>query len=343
MEVATSPQIPAWRETLVGSSSALERVADVVRLAAPRRSTVLITGETGTGKEVAARAIHAASSRRQRPIVAVNCGAIPANLIESELFGYVRGAFTGAAQSRTGRFEDAQGSTILLDEVGELPLDLQGKLLRVLQEREVQRLGSSEVIRLDIRVVAATNTDLAEAVRKREFREDLYYRLNVVPLRMPPLRERVTDIPELAAHFVRSICKLEAIPDKTLSASALDVLQRYSWPGNIRQLEHAVEMAVVLSGDRHLLTASDFPLPVSSETASAVRVDRQVTVPASGLNFDEEVSRFERSLLEQSLVASHGNKARAAELLQMKRTTLLAKLKALGMSGGADDAQSVCA
>jgi transcriptional regulator with GAF, ATPase, and Fis domain len=327
---------------LVGSSAALERVANIIRLAAPRRSTVLITGETGTGKEVAARAIHAASDRWMRPLVSVNCGAIPDNLVESELFGYVRGAFTGAIQSRSGRFEEAQGGTILLDEIGELPLDVQGKLLRVLQEREVQRLGSSEVTRLDIRVIAATNCDLAESVRKREFREDLYYRLNVVPLRMPALRERASDIPELAAHFVRAICELEGIADKILSQSAVDALQQYSWPGNVRQLQHAVEMAVVLSDDRQLLTASDFALPVSASVHSGGAERSVVAMPASGLNFDEEVSRFERSMLEQALSTCGGNKARAAEFLQMKRTTLLAKLKSLGL-GLADEVQSACA
>ena len=336
--VRRQPQ--AWRDMLVGSSPALERVAEIVRLAAPRRSTVLITGETGTGKEVAARAVHAASDRCMRPMVAVNCGAIPDNLVESELFGYVRGAFTGAMQSRSGRFEEAQGGTILLDEIGELPLDLQGKLLRVLQERVVQRLGSSELIRLDIRVIAATNCDLAESVRKREFREDLYYRLNVVPMRMPPLRERVSDVPALATHFVRAICDLEGIPEKVLCDSAIQAMQRYAWPGNVRQLQHAVEMAVVLSGDRILLTASDFPLPTSTSSADAV--ERRVSVPAAGLNFDDEVSRFERSILEQALSACSGNKARAAELLQMKRTTLLAKLKSLGL-GLIEEPQSICA
>lgn len=318
----------------------MERVAEIIRLAAPRRSTVLITGETGTGKEVAARAIHAASDRARKPMIAVNCGAIPANLIESELFGYVRGAFTGAMQSRGGRFEDAQGGTILLDEVGELPLELQAKLLRVLQEREVQRLGSSEVIRLDVRVIAATNADLADAVRRREFREDLYYRLNVVPLRMPALRDRRGDIAMLAEHFVGSICAMEGMPEKELSASAIDAVEQYSWPGNVRQLQHAVEMAVVLSGDRRLLTAADFALPGPALATS--NSDRQVRLTPAGLNFDEEVSRFERGILEQALSLCGGNKARTAEFLQMKRTTLLAKLKSLGF-GSMEEAQSVCA
>jgi transcriptional regulator with GAF, ATPase, and Fis domain len=330
---------------LVGCSAALEQAAHMIRLAAPRRSTVLITGETGTGKEVAARAIHAASGRSNKPMVAVNCGAIPANLIEAELFGHVRGAFTGAVNARSGRFEEANNSTIFLDEVGELPLDVQAKLLRVLQEREIQRLGSSETVSLDFRVIAATNCDLHDLVCKRQFRQDLYYRLNVLPLRMPALRERIPDVPVLANHFVRMICRSEGLPEKALSDSAVEALCAYGWPGNVRQLQHAVEMAVVLSGDRSLLTVADFPLP---QTPGPVLLDAQVSppaavqVPASGLNFDETVNRFERAILEQALSFSSGNKARAAELLQMKRTTLLAKLKSLGLLAS-DAPQSICA
>ena len=330
---------------LVGCSAALEQAAHMIRLAGPRRSTVLITGETGTGKEVAARAIHAASGRSTKPMIAVNCGAIPSNLIEAELFGHVRGAFTGAIQARSGRFEEANGGTIFLDEVGELPLDVQAKLLRVLQEREIQRLGSSETVALDFRVIAATNCDLQDLVRKRQFRQDLFYRLNVLPLRMPALRERVLDIPVLADHFVRTICRSEGLTEKALSESAVDALCAYRWPGNVRQLQHAVEMAVVLSGDRSILTGADFPLPNDSGMLDAdVRLlaPASVQVPATGLNFDETVNRFERAILEQALSFSSGNKARAAELLQMKRTTLLAKLKSLDMAGS-DAPQSICA
>lgn len=329
-----------WRTMLVGSSPSLENVAQMIRLAGPRRSTVLITGETGTGKEVAARAIHAAGPRSAKPLVAVNCGAIPSTLIEAELFGHVKGAFTGAVQSRAGRFEEAQGGTIFLDEVGELPLDMQAKLLRVIQEREVQRLGSSETISLDIRIIAATNCDLSDLVRQRQFRQDLYYRLNVLPICMPGLKERACDIPVLARHFAQTICRAEGMACKSLSGSALDALQAYSWPGNVRQLQHAVEMAVVLSGDRSVLTSEDFPLPSAPDfcqiSSEGVQVDRR------GLNFDETVNRFERAILEQALNLCSGNKARTAELLQMKRTTLLAKLKSLNL-GGMEVAHSVCA
>src|SRR3954447_15363048 len=198
-----------WERLLVGESSEMRRVVHLIRMVGPRRATVLITGETGSGKEVAARALHRAGPRRRAPFVAVNCSALPEGLLESELFGHVRGAFTGAVQSRVGRFEEASGGTIFLDEIGELPIELQAKLLRVLQERELQRLGSSETIKVDIRVVAATNCDLPRRIEEGKFREDLYYRLNVVPLEMPPLRRRRDDIPILAAHFVEKVCRAE--------------------------------------------------------------------------------------------------------------------------------------
>jgi transcriptional regulator with PAS, ATPase and Fis domain len=330
-----------WRSMLVGTSAPMESVVRIIQLAAPRRSTVLITGETGTGKEVAARAIHAASGRANRPMVTVNCGAIPSNLIEAELFGHVRGAYTGAVQSRVGRFEEANTGTIFLDEIGELPMDVQAKLLRVLQEREVQRLGSSETISLDIRVIAATNCDLQDAVRRREFRQDLFYRLSVVPLRMPALRERVQDVRALAQHFVDAICRSENLPTKRLSDRAVAALLAYSWPGNVRQLQHAVEMAVVLSGDRMMVVEEDFALPIEPEMGG-FRPTEAIYLSEAGLDFDATVSRFERSILEQALSKCAGNKAKAAEILGMKRTTLLAKLKALNMVGTAD-VRSACA
>ncbi len=202
-------------ELLLGDSPEMRQVKHIIRMVGNRRATVLITGETGTGKEMAARAIHRAADRRKGSMVAVNCSALPENLLEAELFGHVRGAFTGAVQNRTGRFEQAQGGTLFLDEIGELPLDLQAKLLRVLQEREFQRLGSSETIKVDIRVMAATNCDLARRMEHGTFREDLYYRLNVVPIQMPPLRQRPEDIPPLAAHFVEKICALEEMPSES--------------------------------------------------------------------------------------------------------------------------------
>lgn len=318
----------AWRRGVVGESSAIRQILDVIGLVASRRCTVLITGETGTGKEVAARAIHQASTRAQFPLVAVNCSALPENLLEAELFGHVRGAFTGAVNARVGRFEQAHRGTLFLDEIGDLPLDLQAKLLRVLQEREFQRLGSSETVKVDVRLVAATNADLLEMVREGKFREDLYYRINVVPLQMPALRERGRDVGLLARHFVEKVCRMEDLPVKRLTAEALERLSRYNWPGNVRQLENVVEMAVALSGTRESLYASDFPLPVVERRVVSESMP-MVAVPDDGLDFEATVGRIELDILEQALRKTNGNKKLAAELLRLKRTTLTAKLKTL--------------
>ena len=222
------PGPEGWASLLVGTSPAMRRVYHVIRMVGGRRATVLIRGETGTGKELAARALHLAGPRSRGPWVAVNCSALPETLLEAELFGHVRGAFTGALQARIGRFEQAQGGTLFLDEIGEMPPDLQAKLLRVLQEREFQRLGSSETIPVDIRVIAATNCDLSDKIEQGRFREDLYYRLNVVPLHLPPLRQRRNDIALLAAHFAAKICGLEHLPVKTITVEALERLSGYS-------------------------------------------------------------------------------------------------------------------
>ena len=317
-----------WRRWLVGESRAVGSVIETIRLVGPRRSTVLITGETGTGKEMAARALHLASPRAHLPMVTVNCSALPEHLLEAELFGHVKGAFTGAIQSRIGRFEQADGSTLFLDEIGDMPLELQAKLLRVLQEREFQRLGSSETVRVDVRVAAASNNDLPEKVQRGQFREDLYYRINVVPIEMPPLRERLGDVPLLVLHFIEKICRLENIPAKQVGGETLERLSSYSWPGNVRQLENAVEMAVALSGQRPVLYPSDFPLP-SPVRGKPSRCESapSITVPDHGLDFDEVVGRFERSILDQAMRKSGGNKKRAADLLRLKRTTLSAKLR----------------
>src|ERR1700686_171045 len=216
---------------LVGSSPAMREVVEIINLIGNRRSTVLITGETGTGKEVAARAIHLASNRSASRMVPINCAALPDNLLEAELFGHTKGAFTGAVNARVGLFEQAHRSTIFLDEIGEMPLSLQAKLLRVLQEREVQRIGSSEPVPVDVRVIAASNQSLVRAVAQRRFREDLYYRLNVVALKMPPLRDRISDIPELAQHFLEKVAEQESAAPKRIDPSALDVLMCYGWPG----------------------------------------------------------------------------------------------------------------
>jgi len=316
------------RQLLVGSSSAMREVIEIITLVGNRRSTILITGETGTGKEVAARSIHQASSRSAARMVAINCAALPEHLLEAELFGHTKGAFTGAVSARVGLFEQAHGSTIFLDEIGEMPLPLQSKLLRVLQEREIQRIGSSEPLALDVRVIAASNTNLLEAVANRQFREDLYYRLNVVALRMPALRERLSDIPELAGHFLTKIAEHERSPRKQLSHEAISALTSYSWPGNIRQLEHALESAVALSGSRMVLYPGDFDLPpeIRSEGIGPLS---SIDVPDAGVNFEQLMMGIERRLLERALAKSGGNKARAASMLHMKRTTLISKFKSL--------------
>jgi transcriptional regulator with GAF, ATPase, and Fis domain len=322
---------PDWGDLLVGQSAALRQVVHIIEMVGCRRATVLITGETGTGKELAATALHLAGPRRQAPFVALNCSAIPEHLLESELFGHVRGAFTGAVQSRAGRFEQAHRGTLFLDEIGDLPLDLQAKLLRVLQEREFQRLGSSETLRVDVRVVAATNCDLTRRIEEGRFREDLFYRLNVVPIQMPTLRERPQDIPLLAGHFVDKICRLEGLPPKRLTAEALTRLALHTWPGNVRELENAIEMAVVLSGDRTFLGPEDFPEPQrrSIGPAGAGLPGRLVSVPDGGLDFEETLASIERSILSQALEKTGGNKKAAARMLGLKRTTLSAKIRSL--------------
>ena len=322
-----------WKKFLVGDSRAIRDIDHIIRLIASRRCTVLITGETGVGKEMVARAIHMASQRSPLPMVAVNCHALPESLLEAELFGHVRGAFTGAIAHRTGRFEQAHRSTLFLDEIGDMPLATQAKLLRVLQEREIQRLGSSESIALDVRVIAATNQDLAEKAAAGSFREDLYYRLNVVPVRVPPLRERLSDIPLLVHHFLEKVCRREDLPPCSISRETLERLTEYSWPGNIRQLENAVEMAVLLAGERQALYPGDFPLPAAPRRGPSLAVARTYAVPDEGLDFERTVSDIERSILGQALQRTNGNKKQAAELLRLKRTTLSAKLKSLQMAG----------
>jgi len=253
---------------MMGDGPGLEQIYRLARLVSPRQTTVLITGETGTGKELVARGIHQISPRAKCPFVVVNCAAIPEQLLEAELFGHARGAFTGAVQSRLGRIHVAQGGTLFLDEVGELPLSMQAKLLRFLQDGEVQRLGSSDVFRVDVRVISATNIDLLRSVQQKLFRQDLYYRLAVFPIELPPLRQRREDIVPLAAHFLDSLSEQTEYPSKEISLAAVSILRQYSWPGNVRELEHAIERAFILAGDDRQLRPSHFNL---SETAPPVR------------------------------------------------------------------------
>jgi transcriptional regulator with GAF, ATPase, and Fis domain len=279
-----------------------------------------------------ARALHVASTRAAAPIVTVNCTALPDTLLEAELFGHTRGAFTGAMQARVGRFEQAQRGTIFLDEIGDLPFEIQAKLLRVLQERECQRLGSGETVKLDVRVIAATNAELEHRIEHGKFREDLYYRLNVVPIHIPPLRERWQDIPLLVEHFLEKICQAEGMAPKRVFAETIEALQAYSWPGNVRQLENTVERAVILSGERQTLFPSDFSLPGGASivrTAGPIPVPAPLAVPDAGMDLQQTVQKLERALIEQALRRTGGNKSQAADILGMKRTTLTAKMRAL--------------
>jgi transcriptional regulator with GAF, ATPase, and Fis domain len=305
-----------------GQSEAFQRLLGEIELVAGRDTTVLILGETGVGKERVAQAIHAASRRSNGELVAVNCGGIPAALLEDEFFGHVKGAFTDAGQARPGRFEQANRGTLFLDEIGELPLELQPKLLRVLQEKTFCRIGASAQTRSDARIIAATNVDLWSRVCQGRFREDLFYRLHVFPIHVPPLRERREDIPALLDYFVERFCERDGIPRKGLNSDTAYELARWPWPGNIRELENAVEMAVVRSGDRTILAIEDFPLPRKAPASA------RETVPAEA-DFHALVSRFERTLIERALERAEGNKTQAAESLGMKRTTLLEKLKKL--------------
>ena len=311
--------------TLIGESPAMQRVKELIQSVAPKRTTALLVGETGTGKELVARAIHQNSPRRDHPLVTVNCGAIPSTLMEAEFFGHERGAFTDAQQMRTGRLEQANRGTLFLDEIGTMPYDLQGKLLRVLQERECQRIGGSQTIKLDIRFVAATNVTLEEKVKAGAFREDLYYRLNVFPIYLPPLRERHDDIPLLVPHLLEKICRVEGMPLKQMSQEAMKVMMQYDWPGNVRQLENVVEMATILAGERDYLLPEDLPplcRPPEPETP-------RVQVGPEGVDFNHLVSQFEKALIEEGLKRANGRRSQAAELLGLKRTTLLEKLKRL--------------
>jgi len=293
-------------------------------------STVLITGESGTGKEVVARAIHDLSPRKRSPFVAVNCGAIPAALLESELFGHVKGAFTGASHTRTGRFQLARDGTLFLDEISDLPLDLQAKILRAIQQRTFEPVGSAQSMRLEARIIAATNQDLELAVNEKRFREDLFYRLNVIPIYIPALRSRKSDIPLLVKAFLDRFNSVNHKSLAGISEDAMRCLMQYHWPGNIRELENLVERVVVLKKDNRMIEMKDFPIDYFRN----VRLDRfvaNVALPEDGLDFNDAVNNFENELILQALQRTAGNKNQAATLLNLNRTTLVEKLKRKGL------------
>jgi DNA-binding NtrC family response regulator len=321
--------IRSGSSNMIGGSRGMREVQAAIRMVADRTCSVLIEGETGTGKEVVAREIHATGGRSRGPWVAVNCSAIPEPLLEAELFGYLKGAFTGAQQSRAGKFEAANHGTIFLDEIGDMPIGIQAKLLRVLQEREIERLGGNERVRLDIRVIAATNVDLAARVKDGRFRQDLFYRLNVFQIALPPLRERADDIAVLARHFVKKVCTNERLPLKTLDRTALDRLRTQGWPGNVRELENTIETAVIMSGDRAVIFASDLRIGRGAAPAPERMNVRSMSLPPEGMDYQRALEDFEVGLLTQALTRVRGNKTAAADLLGLKRTTLAAKMKAL--------------
>ena len=339
-----------WRfENLIGSGAAMRRVFDTIRKVAETDLTVLVRGESGTGKELVAQALHQRSPRRERPFVAVNCAAISRELVESELFGHEKGAFTGADARRVGRFETAHGGTIFLDEIGDMPLEAQTRLLRVLQQGEYTTVGGRVPIKTDVRVIAATNRDLRQLIQQGLFREDLYYRLNVVPMRLPPLRERAEDVPDLVRHFLRK-AEDEGLPAKHLDGEALDLLKHYRWPGNVRELENLIRrLAVLHSGDTIPAAAIAAELKEPSRPADgdgsdepatlSAAVERHLTsyflaqgdkLPPPGL-YDRILQEIERPLLSICLGATRGNQIRAAHLLGLNRNTLRKKIRDLGL------------
>ncbi|HEX6085052.1 MAG TPA: sigma-54 dependent transcriptional regulator [Thermoanaerobaculia bacterium] len=312
---------------IIGKSEIMRKVFDLIRLAAPSRSNILVQGESGTGKELVAKAIHHASPRARNAFVTVNSGSLPPELLESSLFGHMKGAFTGAIATKRGLFEVADNGSIFLDEIGNINLETQAKLLRVIQEKEFMRLGSVETVKVDVRIIAATNADLQKLMAENRFREDLYYRLNVITIQLPPLRRRREDIPLLIQHFLHKYSEENRRKVREVTAEAMRILMDHSWPGNVRELENTIERAVVLcTGDR--ITPELLPDYLRYPT----RTDQPATVvPAEGISLKDAVSNYERTMILQSLELANGVQKRAAELLQVKPSTLNEMMKRLGI------------
>ena len=308
---------------IIGRSPRMKQVFDLIIQAAPSRSTILITGESGTGKELVARAIHSNSSRSDRAFITVNSGNLPSDLLESTLFGHVKGAFTGAVYPKKGLCDLADKGSIFFDEIGNIPLETQAKLLRVMQEREFMRLGGMETIKVDVRIVAATNCDLREMVEEGRFREDLFYRLHVISIFLPPLRERKEDIPVIAHHFLAKYSDENRKPGLELTAAALDLLMEYDWPGNVRELENVIERAVVLTSGQRIDTDL---IPENVRSSPRFHIPRFV-VPPEGISFKDVITNVEKRLIEETLEAAGGVQKKAAELLKIKPTTLNEMIK----------------
>jgi len=312
-------------DRIIGKSRSIRQVFSLIRRAAPSRSNILIRGESGTGKELVAKSIHGNSKRKDGPFVTVNSGSMPSELLESTLFGHVKGAFTGAVSHKKGLFEVADGGTIFFDEIGNIPADTQAKLLRVIQEREFMRLGGLETLRADVRLVAATNANLEERVASGDFREDLYYRLNVISIQLPPLSRRAEDIPLISQHFLRIYSKENERPLRRLTSDAMDLLMAYHWPGNVRELENVIERAVVLSSGE-VIDVSLLPGNIRNPTTT---LTPPAGLPKAGISLKEAVSAYERQLVVKALQASGGVQKRAAERLKVKPTTLHEMMKRL--------------
>jgi transcriptional regulator with PAS, ATPase and Fis domain len=323
-----------WSNPLVGNSFKMRAVKALINKLADSSSTVLITGESGTGKELAARAIHGLSPRSAELFVPVHCGAIPEELLESELFGHVRGAFTGAINSRLGRFQLANGGTLFLDEIGEMSPKLQVKLLRVLQEREFEPVGSDRAVQVDVRVVAATNRDLHIAVREGKFREDLFYRLNVLPLQLPSLREREGDIPLLVHYFLEMHGRRKGKSLTQVDEQAMAVIEQYRWPGNVREVENLVERLIVLNEDG-IIRVGDLPDYIVHNTIPSQPTTANVSLPAAGVDLDGFLENIENGFIQQALQRSRGNKTLAAALLKLNRTTFIERLRKKGLLNSA--------
>ena len=316
-------------KNLVGDSDIMQQVFQFIEKIAATNSTVLVCGESGTGKELVAKAIHYNSDRKDAPMIPVNCGAIPEDLLESELFGYEKGAFTGALKTKIGRFELADGGTVFLDETGDMSPALQVKILRVLQEHEFERVGGVKSIKVDIRVIAATHRDLEKAVKQGAFREDLYYRLNVIPITIPPLRERKSDIPLLTHHFMKKFNRGKKQNVKGVSQESMNYLLRYHWPGNVRELENIIERLVILKGEG-MIEKEDLPEKLLGTEWTDVMPSLEI--PESGISFNTAVSEFEKELILCALNKTDWIKNRAAKLLQLKRTTLIEKMKKIQLT-----------
>jgi DNA-binding NtrC family response regulator len=318
-------------DNIVGGSAAMREIFQTVERVAPTRATVLLAGESGVGKDMIARAIHHHSPRRKNAFVKINCTAIPENLMESELFGYEKGAFTGASTSKPGKFEQADQGTVFLDEIGDVPGNIQVKLLRILQERQFERLGSNLTRSVDVRVVAATNVDLREALEQGRFREDLYYRLNVLPISIPPLRERKGDIPFLAIHFVNKLSKDLGAPAKEISPAAIDRLLSHSWPGNVRELENTIERSLVLASGE-TLQASDIRLEAPRGTPPSLAAQQIPLLPEG-----ETLEHWEQMMIREALRRANGNKSQAARILGLTRNALRYRLSQMGLESATAD------